>query len=139
MIFDAQVADPVDPLARLGATARSLHDDRSGLLSPPVSTGSLTGLERSNESFDERADRLFVDARHLVDDGLPGEDVALDGEPRADAVPRPVVALGPGERCGAPVGGDDPELPGLPARIAGEHGLERGLRRGAALQLLDRQ
>ena len=45
MILDPQVADAVDPLARLCPRADTLDDDRSGLLSALVATGRLPGFE----------------------------------------------------------------------------------------------
>src|SRR5438270_799164 len=46
VILDAQVADPVDSLARLAPCADALDHDRGGLLSALVATRSLPRLER---------------------------------------------------------------------------------------------
>ena len=93
VVLDAQVADAVDAFTRIAARADALDDDGRGLLPALVAAGCLPGLERSDKTLDQRAHRLFVGPRHLVDDGRPGEDVALHREARADAVTRPVEAF----------------------------------------------
>src|SRR4051794_29168504 len=138
VILDTEVADAVDPLPGVGARADALDDDRARLLPTPVSAGSLPGLERRDETMNERPDRLLVGARHLVDDGLAGQDVALDGEPRAQPVPRPGVALGARECRRAAVRAYEAELACLAVLVLREHPLQRLLRRGAAVELGER-
>ena len=116
----------------------SLDDDGGGLLPALVAAGRLTGFERSDEPADERAERLLERARHLVDDGLAGEDVPLHREAGAGPVPCPVEAGRAGERRRAAVGGHDPELARLPLGIVGEHAGERVVRLGARGELLER-
>src|SRR5439155_10286891 len=59
IVLDAQVADPVEPVARLGRRARALHDDRRGLLAARVAAGGLPRFERGDEALDEWADGLL--------------------------------------------------------------------------------
>ena len=56
VILDAKVADAVDALARLGAAAGALDDERRRLLAALVATGGLPGFERRDEPLDERPD-----------------------------------------------------------------------------------
>ena len=135
MILDPQVTDAIDALAGVRARARALDDDRGRLLAALVATCRLPGLERGDEALDERADRLLVGARHLVDDGLAGKDVPLHREARPDPVTRPVETIGAGECRGAPVGGDEPELARLTARVGLEHAPQCVSRLGTACEL----
>ena len=118
--------------------ADTLDDDRSGLLSALVATGRLPGFERGDQAADERAERLLERARHLVDDGLAGEDVPLHREAGAGPVPCPVEARRAGERRRPPVGGHDPELARLPFGVVREHACERVLGLGAGGELCER-
>jgi hypothetical protein len=49
MILDAQLADAVDALARLGRGARPLDDHRRGLLAARVAAGRLRRLQRRDQ------------------------------------------------------------------------------------------
>ena len=137
IVLDAQVADPVERVARLGRRARALDDDRRGLLAARVPAGGLPRLERGDEALDERADGLLERARHLLDDRLAREDVPLDGEARADAVPGPRETLAAGKGRRATVCGNGAELPGLPALVVSQHSPERFVGLRAAGELLE--
>ena len=120
VILDAEVADAVDAFASVQARSDAFDDDRRRLLSAPVATCRLARLQRCDQSVYERAHRLLVGPRHLVDHGRAGEDVALHGKTGAGAMSGPVEALRTGKGGGAAVGGDDPELARLPAVVAGQ-------------------
>src|SRR3954449_8386056 len=97
VILDPQVADAVDSLARARACAETLDDERPRLLASLVPAGCLPRLERRDEPADEGPERRLEGPRHLVDDGLAGEDVSLHGEAGPGPVPRPVEARRAGE------------------------------------------
>src|SRR3954452_6186110 len=137
VILDAEVADAVDPFARLAPRSDSLDDDSGGLLAALVAPGGLPCLERRDETMCQWADRLLERLRHLFHHRRSGEDVPLYREARADAMACPVEALGPGEGGSASIRGDHTELARLASGVVGEHVRERVLGRGAALELIE--
>jgi hypothetical protein len=95
-------------------------------------------LVQSDETVHEWADRRLESTGHLVDDRLPGEDVALDGEAGSDAVAGPGEALVAGEGGGAPVGTHDAELARLAALVLCEDASQRLVGRRAVVELVER-
>ena len=110
MVVDAQVDDRV---AR-SAVATVLADDeeRGRLLSAPVASRCLGGVEAGEQPLRERpAGRPFERPRERVHGLARDEDVALGRESGARRPPGPLEALGARERRRSPLPVDDPELP----------------------------
>jgi hypothetical protein len=135
MVVDAQVDGHVGAASIASALA---HDeDRSRLPPAPIAAGTVSGLQRGEQSLREFTLGPLERLAHGVDDIRAREDVALAAVAVARPAPGPVETFGTGECCRDAGRVHDAELTVLALIVVpGQHPDDR-VRRHPLLQQLE--